>query len=447
MDLFGMIKEESLKQDAPLAERMKPQTLDDFVGQSHILSDGKLLNRLIKADKISSIIFYGPPGTGKTSIARVIANTTKSAFESLNAVTSGVKDLRRVVELAESNLGMYQQRTILFLDEIHRFNKAQQDALLPHVEKGTLILIGATTENPYYEVNNALISRSMIFRLERLTTAEVKLITERAVKNPERGLGMLGVTIDEDALDFIAQTSAGDARKALNAIELAVLSTEKIDGQIKITTDVLKECVQRKGYLYDKAGDSHYDVISAFIKSMRGSDPDAALHYLARMIHGGEDPKFIARRIVIAASEDVGNADPNALVVATAAAQAVNMIGLPEGRIILAQAATYVASAPKSNAAYKGINKALIDVEGTDIGTVPYYLKDGTSLGMSKKREDWGDYSYKYPHDYDMNYVPQQYLPDELKNKKYYRPTPNGYEATINAYFESIKDVHDKPEE
>jgi len=442
-----MIKEESLKQDAPLAERMKPQTLDEFVGQSHILADGKLLNRLIKADKISSIIFYGPPGTGKTSIARVIANTTKSAFESLNAVTSGVKDLRRVVELAESNLGMYQQRTILFLDEIHRFNKAQQDALLPHVEKGTLILIGATTENPYYEVNNALISRSMIFRLERLTTSEVKLITKRAVEHPERGLGMLGVTIDEEALDFIAQTSAGDARKALNAVELAVLSTEKINDEIPITTAVLKECVQRKGYLYDKAGDSHYDVISAFIKSMRGSDPDAALHYLARMIHGGEDPKFIARRIVIAASEDVGNADPNALVVATAAAQAVNMIGLPEGRIILAQAATYVASAPKSNAAYKGINKALIDVEGTDIGSVPYYLKDSTSLSMSKKREDWGDYSYKYPHDYEMNYIPQQYLPDELKNKNYYRPTPNGYEATINAYFEKIKDVHDKPEE
>lgn len=447
MDLFGIIKEESLKQDAPLAERMKPQTLDDFVGQSHILSDGKLLNRLIKADKISSIIFYGPPGTGKTSIARVIANTTKSAFESLNAVTSGVKDLRRVVELAESNLGMYQQRTILFLDEIHRFNKAQQDALLPHVEKGTLILIGATTENPYYEVNNALISRSMIFRLERLTTAEVKLITKRAVENPERGLGMLGVTIDEDALDFIAQTSAGDARKALNAIELAVLSTEKINGVLHITTDVLRECVQRKGYLYDKAGDSHYDVISAFIKSMRGSDPDAALHYLARMIHGGEDPKFIARRIVIAAAEDVGNADPNALVVATSAAQAVNMIGMPEGRIILAQAATYVASAPKSNAAYVGINKALVDVEGVDIGAVPYYLKDGTSLGMSKKREDWGDYSYKYPHEYEMNYVPQQYLPDELKNKKYYKPTTNGYEKNINDYFDAIKDIHEEPKE
>ncbi len=266
MDLFGMIKEESLKQDAPLAERMKPQSLDDFVGQSHILSEGKLLNRLIKADKISSIIFYGPPGTGKTSIARVIANSTKSAFESLNAVTSGVKDLRRVVELAESNLGMYQQRTILFLDEIHRFNKAQQDALLPHVEKGTLILIGATTENPYYEVNNALISRSMIFRLERLTTAEVKLITKRAIENSERGLGMLGVTIDEDALDFISQTSSGDARKALNAIELAVLSTKKVDGVLNITTDILRECVQRKGYLYDKSGDSHYDVISAFIK-------------------------------------------------------------------------------------------------------------------------------------------------------------------------------------
>ncbi len=447
MDLFDVIKEESLKQDAPLAERMKPKTLDEFVGQTHILSEGKLLNRLIKADKISSIIFYGPPGTGKTSIARVIANTTKSAFESLNAVTSGVKDLRRVVELAEGNLGMYQQRTILFLDEIHRFNKAQQDALLPHVEKGTIILIGATTENPYYEVNNALISRSMIFRLERLTTAEIKYIVKRAVDNSERGLGMLGVTIDEDALDFIAQVSAGDARKALNAVELAVLSTKKVAGVLNITVDDLKECVQRKGYLYDKAGDSHYDVISAFIKSMRGSDPDAALHYLARMIHGGEDPKFIARRIVIAAAEDVGNADPNALVVATSAAQAVNMIGMPEGRIILGQAAAYVASAPKSNAAYKGINAALQDVESTDIGQVPYYLKDGTSLGMSKKREDWGDYTYKYPHDYDMNYVPQQYLPDELKRTVYYKPTENGYEKRIGQHLEALKKVHDEPKE
>ncbi len=447
MDLFNVIKEESLKQDAPLAERMKPKTLDDFVGQSHILSEGKLLNRLIKADKISSIIFYGPPGTGKTSIARVIANTTKSAFESLNAVTSGVKDLRRVVELAESNLGMYQQRTILFLDEIHRFNKAQQDALLPHVEKGTIILIGATTENPYYEVNNALISRSMIFRLERLTTDEIKFIVRRAVQDGQRGLGMLGVQIDEEALSFIAQVSAGDARKALNAIELAVLSTEKKNGALLVTTDDLKECVQRKGYLYDKAGDSHYDIISAFIKSMRGSDPDAALHYLARMIQGGEDPKFIARRILIAASEDVGNADPNALVVATTAAQAVNMIGMPEGRIILAQAATYVASAPKSNAAYKGINEALQDVESIDIGQVPYYLKDGTSLSMSKKREDWGDYTYKYPHDYDMNYVPQQYLPDELKNTKYYRPTDNGVEKDMKAHLEKLKGVHDAPVE
>lgn len=447
MDLFDVIKEESLKQDAPLAERMKPKTLDDFVGQSHILSEGKLLNRLIKADKISSIIFYGPPGTGKTSIARVIANTTKSAFESLNAVTSGVKDLRRVVELAESNLGMYQQRTILFLDEIHRFNKAQQDALLPHVEKGTIILIGATTENPYYEVNNALISRSMIFRLERLTTDEIKFIVRRATQDGQRGLGMLGVQVDDEALSFIAQVSAGDARKALNAIELAVLSTEKKNGTLLVTTDDLKECVQRKGYLYDKAGDSHYDIISAFIKSMRGSDPDAALHYLARMIQGGEDPKFIARRIVIAASEDVGNADPNALVVATTAAQAVNMIGMPEGRIILAQAATYVASAPKSNAAYKGINEALQDLESIDIGLVPYYLKDGTSLSMSKKREDWGDYTYKYPHDYEMNYVPQQYLPDELKNTKYYRPTDNGVEKDMKAHLEKLKGVHDKPVE
>jgi len=447
MDLFNVIKEESLKNDAPLAERMKPQTLDDFVGQTHILGEGKLLNRLIKADKMSSIIFYGPPGTGKTSIARIIANTTKAAYESLNAVTSGVKDLRRVVEFAENNLGMYQQRTILFLDEIHRFNKAQQDALLPHVEKGTIILIGATTENPYYEVNNALISRSMIFRLERLTTPEVKEIMKRAIANGEKGLGMLDVEVDEDALDFISRISAGDARRALNAIELGALSTEKRNSKVSVTLDVVQECVQRKGSLYDKSGDSHYDIVSAFIKSMRGSDPDAALHYLARMIQGGEDPKFIARRIVIAASEDVGNADPNALVVATSAAQAVGMIGMPEGRIILAQAATYVASAPKSNAAYNGINVALQDVENTDIGVVPYYLKDGTSMSMSSKRENWGDYRYKYPHDYDENYIPQQYLPDELKNKNYYRPTQNGHEKEINEHLERIRSVHEETKE
>ncbi len=438
MDLFDVIREENLKQEAPLAERMKPKTLEDFVGQEHILGNGKLLNRLIRADKLSSIILYGPPGTGKTSIARIIANSTKSEFVALNAVTSGVKDLREVVGQAEASLGMYNKRTILFLDEIHRFNKSQQDALLPHVEKGTLILIGATTENPYYEVNNALISRSMIFRLERLTTKEVRTIVENALKDPINGLGMFGVEIEDDALDFIAHVASGDARKALNAVELGVLSTEKQDGKLVLTLEILKECVQKKGNLYDKSGDSHYDIASAFIKSMRGTDPNAALHYLARMIQGGEDPKFIARRIVIAAAEDVGNADPQALVVATSAAQAVNMIGMPEGRIILAQAAAYVASAPKSNAAYVGIKAAMQDVEQMDIGNVPYYLKDGTSLSMSSKKEEWGDQSYKYPHSYPDSYIPQQYLPDELKAKVYYEPTRNGHEKEIHRHFEAL---------
>lgn len=439
MDLFGVIKEESLKKSAPLAERMKPQSLLDFVGQSSILGEGKLLRRLIQTDKIGSLIFYGPPGTGKTSIAQIIAKNTKSAFQALNAVTSGVKDLREVVAFAEENLGMYQKRTILFLDEIHRFNKAQQDALLPHVEKGTLILIGATTENPYYEVNKALISRSMVFRLEALCENDIKAIVLKALKDEERGLGMFPVQMKKQALDFISSISGGDARKALNALELAVLTTEQDDGVICITVDILKECVQRKGQIYDKSGDSHYDIASAFIKSMRGSDPDATLHYLARMIEGGEDPRFISRRIVIAASEEVGNADPQALVVANAAAQAVDFVGLPEGRIILSQAAIYVACAPKSNAAYMAINKAISDVESGSGGAIPVYLKDSTSLSFQRKKEGLSSLKYKYPHDYPHHYVEQQYLPDDLKNKVYYTPSKEGEEWALWEKNEKIK--------
>lgn len=431
MNLFDIIKDENLSKEAPLAERMKPRTLDDFVGQDHILGQDKLLRRLIKVDKLSSIILHGPTGTGKTSLARIIANTTESNFETLNAVTSGVKDLREMIAKAESALGMYSKKTILFIDEIHRFNKAQQDALLPHVEKGTVTLIGATTENPYFEVNNALLSRSMVFKLELLSEVDLKQIIRRSLADYERGLAMFNISIAEEGLDFIARKSAGDARKALNAIELAVLSTEPVDGVVNLTGEVLEQCIQSKGYQYDKSADNHYDIASAFIKSMRGSDPDAAVHYLARMLHGGEDPKFVARRIVIAASEDVGNADPNALVVATNAATAVNFIGMPEARIILSQAATYVATAPKSNAAYVAINKALGDVEALDIGQVPYYLKDGTSKGMEIKKQNLKVEDYKYPHAYPGHYVEQQYLPDNIRDITYYHPTGNGYEKII----------------
>lgn len=438
MDLFEMASKELKKSSAPLAERMKPITIDDLVGQDHILGEGKLLRRAIVADRVQSLILYGPPGTGKTSLAKVIANTTKSEFVKMNAVTSGIKDLRDVVEIAKQNMGMYHKRTIVFLDEIHRFNKSQQDGLLPHVEDGTIILIGATTENPYFEVNGALISRSMIFRLEPLTNENIVTITKNALRNTERGLGMLKLLIEEDVFDFLAYFANGDARRALNSLELAALTTHADDnGDINITLEVIKECLQKKNIRYDKSGDSHYDVISAFIKSMRGSDPDATLHYLARMIYGGEDPKFIARRIVIAASEDVGNADPNALTVATSAFQAVNMIGMPEARIILSQAAVYVATAPKSNASYVGINKALSDIENITIGEVPIHLKDSSYSGAKKLGHG---IDYKYPHSFEGNFIKQQYLPTELIDTVYYNPTTNGYEKNISERINKLKE-------
>jgi putative ATPase len=438
MDMFELQQEKNLLKDAPLAERLKPEKLEDYVGQEHILGKGKLLYRAISADKITSLILYGPPGTGKTSLAKVIANSTKSNFVRLNAVTDGLKELREVVATAKNDLGMYNVKTILFIDEIHRFNKAQQDALLPFVEKGTVVLIGATTENPYFEVNNALISRSMLFKLEPLKEKDIEKIITRAIEDKKVGLGNINICIDKEALNYLAYMANGDARSALNALELSVLTTDRDEnGIINITLQVAEECLQKKHIQYDKNRDEHYDVISAFIKSMRGSDPDAAVHYLARMIYAGEDPKFIARRIVIAAAEDVGNADPIALLVANNAAEAVHFVGMPEARIILAQAAIYIAAAPKSNASYVAINKALKDVEEKNIGSIPVHLKDQSYSGAKKLGHGTG---YLYPHSYEGNYVKQQYLPSELIGTVYYESSTNGYEKKISERFKILKE-------
>ena len=437
MDMFELQAEKKLLRDAPLSERLKPEKLEDYVGQEEILGKGKLLYRAIKADKITSLILYGPPGTGKTSLAKVIASRTKSNFVRLNAVTDGLKELREVVATAKNDLGMYDIKTILFIDEIHRFNKAQQDALLPFVEKGTIVLIGATTENPYYEVNKALISRSMLFKLEPLKEQHIEKILLRALEDKEVGFGNSNVVMDKEAIKYLANMANGDARCALNALELSVLTTDRdLLGKINITIDVALECLQKKHINYDKNRDEHYDVISAFIKSMRGSDPDATVHYLSRMIYAGEDPKFIARRIVIAAAEDVGNADPTALILANNAAQAVQFVGMPEARIILAQAAIYVASAPKSNASYMAINKALKDIEQKNIGSIPTYLKDQSYSGASKLGNGVG---YLYPHDYEGNYVKQQYLPDVLIGTVYYEACDNGYEKKIKERYNKLK--------
>lgn len=428
-DIFDLNREQEMKKESPLAMRMRPETLEDFVGQEDIVAPGKLLYRAIKADKLTSLIFFGPPGTGKTTLAKIIANSTKSYFEQLNAVTSGVGDIRRVVEEAKNRKGMYSQRTILFIDEIHRFNKSQQDAMLPYVEDGTVILIGATTENPYYEVNDALISRSTIFRLKPLTEEAIRKLVERCIADEKKGLGSYKIEISHEALGFIANTANGDARAALNAIELAALTTERSgDGKIYIDLNTAEECIQKRALNYEKKGENHYDTISAFIKSMRGSDPDAVLHYLAKMLYAGEDPKFIARRITICASEDVGNADPNAIVVAVSAANAVHMIGMPEAQIILSQAALYVACAPKSNSAVAGIGKAMKDVEDKRTGAVPLHLRNDAFKGA----REWGyGVGYKYPHDFEGNYVEQQYLPDEIKDVQYYFPSDNGYEKKV----------------
>lgn len=436
MDLFDYMRKNTLEQEGPLASRLRPKTLEEIVGQRHILGKDKLLYRAIKADKLSSLIFYGPPGTGKTTIARVIANTTKASFTQLNATVAGKKDMEAVVSQAKDNLGMYGRKTILFVDEIHRFNKGQQDYLLPFVEDGTVILIGATTENPYFEVNGALISRSVVFELKALEPGDVKELIHRAVYDEERGMGAYQAVITEDAADFLADIAGGDARSALNAVELGVLTTEKgEDGRIHLTKEVISECIQKRAVRYDKTGDNHYDTISAFIKSMRGSDPDAAVYYLAKMIYAGEDERFIARRIMICASEDVGNADPMALTVAVSAAQAVERIGFPEAQIILAQAAAYVACAPKSNSAVNAIGKAMESVKSRRT-SVPVHLQDAHYPGAKKLGHGTG---YRYAHDYPNHYVEQQYLPSEIEGEVFYEPSENGYEKEIREYFKKIK--------
>ena len=436
MDLFDYMREISQKQEAPLASRLRPRTLDEIVGQKHILGKDKLLYRAIRADKLSSLIFYGPPGTGKTTIARVIANTTRADFTQLNATVAGKKDMEAVVNRAKDNLGMYGRKTILFVDEIHRFNKGQQDYLLPFVEDGTVILIGATTENPYFEVNGALLSRSVIFELKPLEKADILELIHRALTDTERGMGSYGADITEDAAEFLADIAGGDARSALNAVELGVLTTEQSeDGRIHLTQEVMAECIQKRTVRYDKTGDNHYDTISAFIKSMRGSDPDAAVYYLAKMIYAGEDERFIARRIMICASEDVGNADPMALTVAVSAAQAVERIGFPEAQIILAQAASYVACAPKSNSAVNAISAAMESVK-TKRTSVPPHLQDAHYPGAGKLGHGTG---YKYAHDYPNHYVEQQYLPDEELGEKFYELSDNGYERQIKERFRKIK--------
>lgn len=437
MDLFEYMRSTNQEKESPLAARLRPATLEEVVGQQHIIGKDKLLYRAIKADKLSSIIFYGPPGTGKTTIAKVIANTTSAEFTQINATVAGKKDMEEVVEKAKNLRGMYGKKTILFIDEIHRFNKGQQDYLLPFVEDGTLILIGATTENPYFEVNGALISRSIVFELKPLSQDDIKELIKRAVYDKEKGMGAYDAVIDEDALEFLSELSGGDARHALNAVELGVMTTERSeDGKIHLTLGVAQECIQKRVLRYDKTGDNHYDTISAFIKSMRGSDPDAALYYLSRMLYAGESLTFIARRIMICASEDVGNADPNALNVAVSASLAVERIGMPEAQIILAQAVTYVACAPKSNASCEGVFAAMATVEKTGNLPIPTHLQDAHYKGAAKLGHGTG---YKYAHDYPNHYVEQQYLPYELNGKEFYRPTGNGYEAKIREHMKKLK--------
>lgn len=425
------------KKDQPLAYRMRPKNLEEFFGQEEIVGENKLLSRAIKADRLQSLIFYGPPGTGKTSLAQVIANQTEAEFIKINAVTSGVKDIREVIKKAESNKNLYRKKTILFIDEIHRFNKSQQDALLPSVENGTVIMIGATTENPYFEVNSPLLSRSRIFRLEKLNTEEILKILTKALNDAENGLGKLDIEISEKDLKFIAELADGDARVALNTLELAVLTTHSDkNGKIKITKEIIEDSMQKRILNYDKNGDNHYDVISAFIKSMRGSDPDAAVYWLARLIVSGEDPKFIARRVVIHAAEDVGMADPTALILAEAAARAVEQIGFPEARIPLAEAVIYIASAPKSNSVIKAIDKAVRYVENNKAGDVPPHLRDSHYSGAEKLGHG---IDYKYPHNYENHYVDQEYLPEELKNISFYNPGKIGREKKTKQFLEFLK--------
>ncbi|WP_444685080.1 AAA family ATPase [Alkalicoccus luteus] len=438
MDLFNQQAGRSPK--GPLASRMRPATLDEIRGQEHIIGEGRLLRRAVEADRLSAMIFHGPPGTGKTTMARVIANTTSAAFIQLNAVTAGVKDIKEVTAAAKDRLTFDERQTVLFIDEIHRFNKSQQDALLPHVEDGTVILIGATTENPMFEVNDALLSRSRLFRLERLSDQAVKQVLEEALADKERGFGSYEIDVKDEAMDHLIQTAQGDARTALNALELAVLTTNPDDtGTIVINLEAAEESIQKRTVQYDKKGDNHYDTVSAFIKSIRGSDPDATLYWLAKMIYAGEDPRFIARRLYVHAAEDIGLADPNALLIAEAAFQAVEFIGMPEARIPLAEAALYLATAPKSNAVITGIDEALKAVEKEKTGDVPLHLRDAHYKGAARLGHGEG---YLYPHHYEHHYVVQQYLPDHMLNRRFYTPSINGYEKTVQKrldYFDARK--------
>ena len=447
MDLFDYMRETSRETESPLAARLRPTKLEEVVGQQHIIGRDKLLYRAIKADKISSLIFYGPPGTGKTTLAKVIAGTTRSQFQQINATVAGKKDMEQVVKEAQDRQGMYGQKTILFIDEIHRFNKSQQDYLLPYVENGTVTLIGATTENPYFEVNGALLSRSMIFELKPLEKADILELISRAVYDMDRGMGAYDAVIDEDAAEFLAEMAGGDARRALNAVELGVMTTPRsADGKIHLTMDVVRECIQKRTARYDKKGDNHYDTISAFIKSMRGSDPDAAVYYLARMIEAGEDPVFIARRIMICAAEDVGNADPNAIVVAVNCSLACERIGMPESQIILAQAAEYVATAPKSNTAVESIAAARHTVQQTGSLPIPGYLQDAHYKGAPELGRGLG---YQYAHMYEDHYAGQPLLPEQLRGTKFYQPSENGYEKKIREHMASLTgdDKYIRPEQ
>ncbi len=437
MNLFDYMRSSTMEAESPLASRMRPASLEEVVGQKHIIGKDKLLYRAIKADKLGSVIFYGPPGTGKTTLAKVIANTTRADFKQINATVAGKKDMEEVVKSAKDTLGMYGRRTILFVDEIHRFNKSQQDYLLPFVEDGTLILIGATTENPYFEVNGALLSRSRIFELKSLEKEDIKELIRRAVYDLERGMGSYDAGIDEDAVEFLADVAGGDARAALNAVELGILTTDRgSDGKIHIDLSVAQECIQKRAVRYDKDGDNHYDTISAFIKSMRGSDPDAAVYYLARMLYAGEDIKFIARRILIHAAEDVGMADPQALAVASAAAQAAERVGMPEAQIILAQAVIYVATAPKSNSVVRAIGEAMDAVKHEKIMPVPVHLQDSHYRGAQKLGHGDG---YQYPHDFPNHYIRQQYLPDNLEGRSFYHMSDQGYEKHIREFMRFLK--------
>ena len=438
MDIFDYARSVNSEKESPLASRLRPKTLDQVVGQEHIIGKDKLLYRAIKADKISSIIFYGPPGTGKTTLAKVIANTTSADFMQLNATVAGKKDMEDVVAKAKQNMAMSGRKTILFVDEIHRFNKGQQDYLLPFVEDGTVVLIGATTENPYFEVNSALISRSIVFELHPLSVENIKTLILRAVNDKTDGMGIYNGVIDDDAVMFLAEISNGDARTALNAVELGILTTDPAqDGKIHITLEVAQQCVQKRALKYDKSGDNHYDTISAFIKSMRGSEPDAAVYYLSRMLYAGESVDFISRRILICAAEDVGMANPQALVVANAAAQAVHQVGMPEAQIILSEAVIYVASSPKSNSSCNAIFAANEVVRSTVTAKVPAHLQDAHYKGSAKLGHGIG---YKYAHDYPNHYVRQQYLPDGLEDSRFYEPGDLGYEVEVKNYFKKIKE-------